>query len=75
MIPSISQTGLTGIQRGMQQVTDAASKIATADRTIDVPELTTNLIDLKLGKQQVEVSAKVVQVDAELKGAIIDIKT
>lgn len=74
MIPSISQSGLTGIQRGLQQVTDAASNITTAVDDIDVADLATNLVDLKLGKQQVEVSAKVIQVEDQLRGTLLDIK-
>ncbi len=74
MISSVSQSALTGIQRGLQQTTAAASKIATADRSIDVADLATSLVDLKLGQQQVEASAKVLKVDDQLKGALLDIR-
>lgn len=74
MIPGISQSGLTGIQRGLQQVTEAASNIAMAVDDMDAADLATNLVDLKLGKQQVEVSAKVIQVEDQLRGALLDIK-
>jgi flagellar hook protein FlgE len=74
MISSLSQSALTGIQRGLQQTTDAASKIATADRGIDLAELATSIVDLKLGQQQVEASAKVLQVEDQLIGSLLDIR-
>ena len=74
MIPSISQSGLTGIQRGLQQVTDAASNIAMAVNDIDAADLATNLVELKIGKQQVEASAKVIQVDDQIRGTLLDIQ-
>lgn len=74
MISSVSQSAVTGIQRGLQQVTNAASNIATADRDIDVADLATSLVDLKLGQQQVEASAKVVQVEDQLIGSLLDIR-
>lgn len=73
MISSVSQSAVTGIQRGLQQVTNAASNIATADRDIGLAELATSVVDLKLGQQQVEASAKVLQVDDQLKGSLLDI--
>ena len=74
MIPTLSQSALTGIQRGLQQATDAASNIATADRSLDVGDLATNLVDLKLAKQQVEASAKALKVDDQLRGSLLDIR-
>ena len=73
MISSISQSGLTGIQRGLQQVPDAASNIATAVNDIDAANLATNMVDLKIAEQQVEASAKVLKADDQLKGTILDI--
>ena len=73
MISSISQSGLTGIQRGLQQATDAANNIATAVNDIDAADLATNMVDLKIAEQQVEASAKVLKADDQLKGTILDI--
>jgi Flp pilus assembly protein TadG len=75
MIPTISQSGLLGVQRGLQQATDAANKIASSVQDIDTADLATNLVDLKLGEQQVEASAIVLKVDDQIKGSILDIKT
>lgn len=74
MIPSISQSGLTGIQRGLQQVTDAANSIVTADRDINVADLAMNTVELIQGEKQVEVSAMSLRVDDQLKGTLLDIK-
>ena len=74
MIPTLSQSALTGIQRGLQQVTNAASNIATADRGINLPDLATSAVDLKLGQQQVEAAAKALKVDDQLRGSLIDIR-
>lgn len=74
MISSISTSAVTGIQRGLQQTTEAASKIAIADRDIDLGNLTENMVDLKMGQRQVEVSAMVIKVDDQLRGTILDIK-
>jgi len=71
-MPSISQSAVTGIQRGLQQVTNAASNIATPNRNIEPADLVTSIVDLKLGKLQVEASAKVLQVEDQLKGNLLD---
>ena len=74
MISSISQSSLSGIQRGLQQVSDAASNIATADRDIKIGDLAENVVDLKLGKQQVEASAMALKVEDQLRGSLLDIR-
>lgn len=73
MISSLSQSAVTGIQRGLQQTTDAASKIATANRDIDVADTATSIVDLKLGRQQVEASAMALKVNDQLRGSLLDI--
>ena len=72
MIPSLSQSSVTGIQRGLQQATNAASNIATANRNIDPADLATSIVNLKLGQLQVEASAKLLKVDDQLKGSLFD---
>ena len=74
MIPTLSQSALTGIQRGLQQVTNAASNIATPNRVIEPADLATSLVDLKLGQLQVEASAKTLKVEDQLKGSLLDIR-
>jgi hypothetical protein len=74
MIPTLSQSGLTGIQRGLQQVTNAASNIATADRNINVTDLATSIVELKQGQQQVEASTMALKVEDQLRGSLLDIR-
>lgn len=74
MIPTLSQSAVTGIQRGLQLATNAASNIATSNRDIGLADLATNIVDLKLGQLQVEASAKVLQVEDQLKGSLLDIR-
>lgn len=74
MIPSLSQSAVTGIQRGLEQMTNAASNIATTNRDIGSADLATSIADLKLSQQQVEASAKVLQVDDQLKGSLLNIR-
>ena len=74
MISTISQSGLLGVQRGLQRVTDAASNIATADRGINLANLATNSVELKLGEQQVAASAMALKVDDQLRGTLLNIK-
>jgi len=72
MIPTLSQSAVSGIQRGLQLTTNAASNIATANRDIAPADLATSIADLKLGQLQVEASAKVLQVEDQLKGSLLD---
>lgn len=74
MIPTLSQSALSGIQRGLQQVTNAASNIANPNRVIEPADLATNMVDLKLGQLQVEASAEVLQVEDQLKGSLLNIR-
>lgn len=73
-MPTISQSGLLGIQRGLQRVTDAASNIATADRDINIADLAANKVELKLSEQQVAVSVMALKVDDQLRGTLLNIK-
>lgn len=74
MIPALSNSALTGIQRGLQQTTNAASNIATANRDIAPADLAKNMMDLKLGQRQVEASAMTLKVDDQLRGSLLDIR-
>ncbi len=74
MMPTISQSGLLGIQRGLQRVTDAASNIATADRDINIADLAANKVELKLSEQQVAASVMALKVDDQLRGTLFNIK-
>jgi hypothetical protein len=74
MISGLSQSSLAGIQRGLQQVTDAASNITSAVGDIDAADLATNVVELKLGEQQVEASAIALKVEDQIRGSLLDIR-
>lgn len=77
MIPSISQSAVTGIQRGLQQANHAAGKLASAANAtgmIEIKEVSSSLVDLTIAKHQVQASAKVIQTENQLRGSLLDIK-
>jgi len=68
-IPAL-QSGISGIQSGMQSLNRNASKIANSGGS----DLTEPLVNMMLDKQQVEASAKVVETSSSMIGSILDIK-
>lgn len=69
--------GLAGIQKGEQQVTQAAQEVVSA--TTDRPATPTQdvakaLVEEKEGQRQVQASAKVVEAADETIGSLVDIK-
>lgn len=67
--------GVTGVQKGMAQVTEASAKVAgVAAAENPTKELTEGAVDLISGKQQVEASSKVLRTANETLGSIIDIE-
>lgn len=82
---SAMNLGLQGIQRGMNGLNQNAHKIANANNSTDtsaeasklntgVNGLTDSLVNMKLNKLQVEMSAKVVQTSTGMIGTLLDIK-
>lgn len=77
MIPSISQSGITGIQKGLQLANQAASKIASVSNAageLSTKDLASNLVDLKLAKYQTQASVKVIQVEDKMIGSLLNTK-
>ena len=69
--------GLAGIQKGEQQVTQAAQQVASANTTRPVTpneDVADALVDQKQGQRQVEASAKVVEAYSQTIGSLVDIK-
>ena len=82
---SAMNLGLQGIQRGMNGLNQNAHKIANANSSRDtsaeasklntgVNDLTDSLVNMKLDKLQVEMSAKVVQTSSGMIGTLLNIK-
>lgn len=70
------QTGLQGIQRGMQNLQKNAAKIASADQMSnpDAADLAGPLVDMIQNRLQVEASVKVVQTVSDTIGSLLDVK-
>ncbi|MDB6061295.1 MAG: hypothetical protein JWM78_1398 [Verrucomicrobiaceae bacterium] len=72
-INSVLSTGVQGLQAGIQRTNQAAGTIARAG-TDENSDLTTPIVDLKRGEQQVKASAAVIKAADETIGTLIDIK-
>lgn len=72
-IPAL-QSGISGVQSGMQNLNRNAAKIASADAIQSGVDLTEPLVNMMLDKQQVEASAKVVEASSSMIGSLLDIK-
>lgn len=76
---SILQTGLIGVQRGMQGLQKAAGEIASASHfnseSSEKPakDIVESLIEAKVSSRQVEASVKAIQAGEEAIGSILDV--
>ena len=78
---SAMNLGVQGIHKGMNGLRQNAQQISSSNihnditsDSSDVDDIAEPLIDLKLNKLQVEMSAKVVQTASEMIGTMLDIK-
>ncbi|VAW84703.1 hypothetical protein MNBD_GAMMA16-1999 [hydrothermal vent metagenome] len=73
-ISSAMNTGLAGIQKGMVDAQQAASKINDASQLKSEPpgKVTEAAIELKQAETQVKASAQVVQTANEMVGSLFD---
>jgi len=74
-LSSIQQTGLEGIQRGLQGIEKSASEIVKAGVTDGASGSTSfiePIVELKLYERSIEASAKVVKVADEVLGTLLD---
>ncbi len=79
---SSASLGLMGIRRGMNGLKQNAQQIASANTQSDAAAtqaagsntLAGPLVEMKLNKQLVETSAKVIQTHNDLIGTLLDIK-
>lgn len=68
------QTGLEGIQRGVDNLRRDAQAIAGANQPGSTAELTQPLVNLKVDQLQVAASVEVVKTLDETLGTLLDIK-
>lgn len=71
-ISGVLQTGVQGIQSGIQGMERAAGEIAQVSTSSGVNDMIEPVMDLKLYELSVEASAKVVQTADELLGTLLD---
>ncbi|GAB4300850.1 MAG: hypothetical protein Kow0083_12610 [Methylophaga sp.] len=69
---SAFQSGIAGVQNGIQGAVQNANKIARADQ-LSTEQLTEALVQLDANKQQVEAAAKVIRTSNEMIGSLLDI--
>lgn len=71
-IPAL-QSGLSGIQSGMQSLNQNAAKIASTNTIQSAGDFTEPLVNMISDKQQVQASSKVVEASNTMLGSILDI--
>lgn len=74
-LSSIQQTGLEGIQRGVQGIEKSASEIVkagTSDNASGAANFIEPIMELNLYERSVEASAQVVKVADEVLGTLLD---
>ena len=69
---SAMQSALTGIHTGMNAIRQDAHVIATQSITTDSKDVTEAVIDMKANQHQVEASSKVIKVQDEILGTLLD---
>ena len=84
MVDSVLSVGLQGVQNGLATTYQAAQDIASAtttEKSKDAPngrdvtaDITTAVVELKVGEHQVKASAAVIKTADEMMGTLIDIK-
>lgn len=70
---SAFQSGVIGVQTGIASANENAKVVARADE-VSTAQLTQALVQLGANKQQVQASAKAIEVSNELVGTILNVK-
>jgi flagellar hook protein FlgE len=70
---SAFQSGIAGVQQGLQSAAKSSADIARADQ-LSSEQLTRSLVELDAIKRQVEAAAKVVETSNDMVGTLLDIK-
>ena len=68
------QSGLSGINSGLQSLNKNAATIASAGAMESGSDITTPLVNMISDKQQVQASAKILETSNDMIGSILDIK-
>lgn len=70
---SAFQSGVSGIQSGMQSLNKNAAKIASTNTIQSAGDFTEPLVNMMNDKLQVQASSKVVKASSDMLGSILDI--
>ena len=70
---SAFQSGVSGIQTGMQSLNKNAAKIANADTLQSATDLTEPLVNIIRDEQQIQASSKVLEASNIMLGSLLDI--
>jgi flagellar hook protein FlgE len=70
---SALQSGLYGINNGIQRLNKDAADIASATKPQSNTDLTSSLVNLNADQRQVEASTKVIKAQDEMLGTLLDI--
>jgi hypothetical protein len=77
MTISVLRTGISGVQSGVQKMTETAGKIVNSatgvDKTSSTSSLATDIVDLHLYENQVKASVKVVKAADQNLGTLLDV--
>lgn len=73
-IPPAYQSGLSGIQTGLQNLNKNSATLASTDALKADADAVTPLTELMKSEQQVETSAKILEASNAMMGSILDIK-
>jgi len=71
---SAFQSGLAGIETGINGANKNAVDIARSNDDSSTQSLTTSLVELNANTQQVEASSKVIKASSDMLGTLLDIK-
>ena len=71
MVDAVFQSGLEGLQTGLNRLSTNAQAIASSSGG-NSADLAANLVDLKVAQRQVEASAAVIKVADEIVGSLLD---
>ena len=69
----ITNTGLQGMQRGMEQVAQSAERIVRSFTPENVEDTSAAIVDMQSGTMQVQASAAVVKTDQDIHRYILDL--
>jgi hypothetical protein len=72
-ITPVGQSGLQGVQEGLQRAQDAAALMVDAGVTGSLDQIVEAAVELNAAQLQVAASVRVIEADADIRGQLIDV--